>query len=143
MVNSLSIDDGKVSFNIDNLGRASTQNATLQYVDGNKILWQSDKFTANATSSVFVSSSGFDEEGGEWRLNYQKRVVNSSQWVNESVDQSPEASTFFSESVETLLWILQAGAIPIFVVAFAFWWSREEKPFDLDEEVPLEAELVE
>ena len=143
MVNSLSIDDGKVSFNIDNLGRASTQNATLQYVDGNKILWQSDKFTANATSSVFVSSSGFDEEGGEWRLNYQKRVVNSSQWVNESVDQSPEVSTFFSESVETLLWILQAGAIPIFVVAFAFWWSREEKPFDLDEEVPLEAELVE
>ena len=52
-------------------------------------------------------------------------------------------STLFSESVETLLWILQAGAIPIFVVAFAFWWSREEKPFDLDDEAPLEAELLE
>ena len=77
-------------------------------------------------SSVSVSSGGFDEEGGEWRLHYQKeRAVNSSQWVNESVDINSELSTLFSESVETLLWILQAGAIPIFVVAFAFWWSRE------------------
>ena len=88
-------------------------------------------------------TSACKKEGGEWRLHYQKRAVNSSQWVNESVDRSPEVSTLFSESVETLLWILQAGAIPIFVVAFAFWWSREEKPFDLDDEAPLEAELVE
>ena len=143
VVNSLSIDDGEVSFTIDNQGRASTQNATLQYVDGDKVLWESENFTANATSSVSVSSSGFDEEGGEWRLHYQKRVVHSSQWVNESVDLNPQVTTLFSESVETLLWILQAGAIPVFVVAFAFWWSREEKPFDLDEEVPLEAELLE
>ena len=143
MVNSLSIDDGEVSFTIDNQGRASTQNATLQYVDGDKVLWESENFTANATSSVSVSSSGFDEKGGEWRLHYQKRVLHSSQWVNESVDLNPQVTTLFSESVETLLWILQAGAIPVFVVAFAFWWSREEKPFDLDEEVPLEAELLE
>ena len=143
VVDSLSIDDGEVSFTIQNQGRASTQNATLQYVDGDKVLWESDNFIANASSSVSVSSGGFDKEGGEWRLHYQKRAVNSSQWVNESVDRSPEVTTLFSESVETLLWILQAGAIPIFVVAFAFWWSREEKPFDLDDEVPLEAELLE
>ena len=37
----LSIDDGEVSFTIDNQGRASTQNATLQYVDGDKILGES------------------------------------------------------------------------------------------------------
>ncbi len=143
MVNSLSIDDGEVSFTIDNQGRASTQNATLQYVDGDKVLWESKNFTANASSSVSVSSSGFDEEGGEWRLHYQKRVVHSSQWVNESVNLNPQVTTLLSESVEILLWILQAGAIPVFVVAFAFWWSREEKPFDLDEETPLEAELLE
>ena len=76
-------------------------------------------------------------------MHYQKRVVHSSQWVNESVSANPEISTLLSESIETLVWILQAGAIPIFVVAFAFWWSREEKPFDLDDEVPLEAELIE
>ena len=143
MVNSLTVDDEEVSFTIDNQGRASTENAKLQYVDGDKVLWESDNFIVNATSSVSVSSGGFDEEGGEWRLHYQKRVVNSSQWVNESVDINSELSTMFSEHVETMLWILQAGAIPIFVVAFAFWWSREEKPFDLDDEVPLEAELLE
>ena len=63
--------------------------------------------------------------------------------MNESVNLNPQVTTLLSESVETLLWILQAGAIPVFVVAFAFWWSREEKPFDLDEETPLEAELLE
>ena len=115
----------------------------MQYVDGDKLLWESDNFIVNASSSVSVSSDGFDEEGGEWRLHYQKRVVNSSQWVNESVDINSEFSTMFSEHVETMMWILQAGAIPIFVVAFAFWWSREEKPLDLDDEVPLEAELLE
>jgi hypothetical protein len=143
VVNSLIVDDGEVSFTIDNQGRASTQNATLQYVDGDKVLWESDNFTANASSSVYVTSDGFDEDGGEWRLSYQKRVVHSSQWVNESVAITPEVKSLFSEHVETVLWILQAGAIPVFVVAFAFWWSREEKPFDLGDEVPLEAELVE
>ena len=62
------------------MGRASTQNATLQYVNGDKVLWESDNFTANATSTKTITSSGFDHEGGEWRLSYQKRVVHSSQW---------------------------------------------------------------
>ena len=105
VVNSLSIEDGEVSFTIDNQGRASTQNATLQYVDGDKILWESKNFTANASRSVSVSSSGFDVEGGEWRLHYQKRVVHSSQWVNESVNLNPQVTTLLSESVETLLWL--------------------------------------
>jgi hypothetical protein len=38
---------------------------------------------------------------------------------------------------------LQVGAIPLFVIGFAFWWSREEKPFGIDEEMPLDAELIE
>ena len=40
---------------------------------------------------------------------YQKRVVHSSQWVNESVNLNPQVTTLLSELVETLLWILQAG----------------------------------
>ena len=143
VVESFSIDDETVSFTVNNLGRASTQNATLQYVDGDKILWESDNFTANASSSTTITSGGFDEEGGEWRLSYQKRVVDSAQWVNESVELSPTETSFLTHSIETLIWIFQAGAIPIFVIAFAFWWSREEKPFDLDEEAVLEAELIE
>ena len=42
-----------------------------------------------------------------------------------------------------ILWIAQALSIPLIVVAFAFWWSREDKPFGLDEEELLEAELLE
>ena len=90
-----------------------------------------------------MKTGGFDYEGGEWRLSYQKRVVHSSQWVNESVSTSPSTTSFLSQSVETLVWVLQAGAVPLFVVAFAFWWSREEKPFDLEDDAPLEAELLE
>ena len=142
VVESFSIDDEVVTFTVNNMGRASTQNATLQYIDGDKVLWESDNFTANATSKTTVKTGGFDYEGGEWRLSYQKRVVHSSQWVNESVSISPTTS-FFSQSVETLVWVLQAGAVPLFVVAFAFWWSREEKPFDLEDDSPLEAELLE
>ncbi|MBJ46373.1 MAG: hypothetical protein CMB59_00545 [Euryarchaeota archaeon] len=143
VVESFSIDDEVVTFTVNNMGRASTQNATLQYIDGDKVLWESDNFTANATSKTTVKTGGFDYEGGEWRLSYQKRVVHSSQWVNESVSISPSTTSFFSQSVETLVWVLQAGAVPLFVVAFAFWWSREEKPFDLEDESPLEAELLE
>jgi hypothetical protein len=43
----------------------------------------------------------------------------------------------------TMVWALQAGAIPIFVIGFVFWWSREEKPLELFEDIPLEAELIE
>lgn len=143
VVESFSIDDEVVTFTVNNMGRASTQNATLQYIDGDKVLWESDNFTANATSKTTVKTGGFDYEGGEWRLSYQKRVVHSSQWVNESVSMSPSTTSFLSQSVETLVWVLQAGAVPLFVVAFAFWWSREDKPFDLEDDAPLEAELLE
>ena len=142
VVESFSIDDEKVSFTVNNMGRASTQNATLQYVDGDKVLWESDNFTVNATSTNAITSSGFDHEGGEWRLSYQKRVVHSSQWVNESVDIDPSKASFLTQSVATLVWILQVGAIPLFVVAFAFWWSRKENPLELDDEIH-EAILVE
>ena len=78
-----------ITYTISNLGHASTMNATLQYIDGDNILWESNNFTVNATESVTATTGGFGYEGGEWRLSYQKRVVNSSQWVNESVNSTP------------------------------------------------------
>ena len=143
VVEAFSIDDEEVTFTVNNMGRASTRNATLQYVDGDKILWESDNFTANASSMTQVSSGGFDYEGGEWRLSYQKRVVHSSQWVNESVEISPYSKSLFDHSIELLIWVIKAGAIPIIVVAFAVWWSREDKPFYIDDEAVLEAEIIE
>ena len=144
VVETFSIEDEEVTFSVNNMGRASTRNATLQYVDGDDILWESDNFTANASSITKVTSSGWDDlQGGEWRLSYQKRVVHSSQWVNESVELSPYSKSLFDHSIEMLFWIAQVGAIPIIVVAFAFWWSREEKPFDIEDEAVLEAEIIE
>ena len=143
VVEAFSIDDEEVTFTVNNMGRASTRNATLQYVDGDKILWESDNFTANASSITQVSSGGFDYEGGEWRLSYQKRVVHSSQWVNESVEISPYSKSLFDHSIELLIWVIKAGAIPIIVVAFAVWWSREDKPFYIDDEAVLDAEIIE
>ena len=142
-VESITIDDEVVNFDIVNHGRSSTRNATLQYVSGNgEVLWQSDNFTVNATDGTSVSSNGFDYENGAWRLSYQKRVIDSAQWVNESVDISWLKISSLSKSVTTLLWALQIGAIPLFVLGFAFWWSRKENPLQLDDEIQ-EAILVE
>jgi hypothetical protein len=143
VLESFSLEDEKVSFTVNNLGRASTQNATLQYVDGDKVLWESDNFTANASSSTTVTSGGFDYEDGEWRLSYQKRVVHSSQWVNESVDVGDYELGFFAQSMATIVWAFQIGIIPLVVVCFSFWWAREEKPFSMEEEIPLDAEILE
>jgi hypothetical protein len=49
---------------------------------------------------------------------------------------------FFAQSVATLIWAFQIGIVPLVVVCFSFWWAREEKPFTMDEEIPLDAELV-
>ena len=89
VVDEFRLDGSDVTYTISNLGHASTMNATLQYIDGENILWQSNNFTVNATESVTATTGGFGYEGGEWRLSYQKRVVSSSQWVNETVNSTP------------------------------------------------------
>ncbi|MBT4982375.1 MAG: hypothetical protein HOM85_04865, partial [Euryarchaeota archaeon] len=142
ILDSFNLDGDVVNFEVTNLGRASTRNATLQYLVGEEVVWESNNFTINATSSKSVSTSGFDNEGGEWRFSYQKRLINSAVWVNESVDVGDYETGFFAQSMASLVWAMQVGAIPLFVIGFAFWWSREEKPFYLVDEIPLEAELI-
>lgn len=89
-IEEITIEDDVVNFDVVNDGRASTRNATLQYLneETDEILWQSDNFTVNITSRISVSTSGFDYDNGVWRLSYQKRIINSAQWVNETVDDS-------------------------------------------------------
>ena len=89
VLDEFNIDGDEVEFTVTNEGRASTRNATLQYVDGDKVLWESANFTANASSTTTISSDGFDHTGGKWRLSYQKRVIHSSQWVNCLLYTSP------------------------------------------------------
>ena len=142
VLESLSIDDDEVTFTVNNMGRASTRNATLQYIDNDKVLWESENFTSNASSSKSMTSNGFEFDGGEWRLSYQKRVVHSSQWVNETIDIAKLKSYTTSSSLTNLIWAMQVGAIPLSALAFAFWWSREEKPLEILDNSILEAELL-
>ena len=143
VLDSFELDGDEVSFDVSNHGRASTRNATLQYLVDEDVAWESSNFTINATSSTSVSTSGFDYEGGEWRFSYQKRLINSAAWVNESVEVGDYEVGFLAQSMATLVWVLQAGAVPLFVIGFAFWWSRKEEPLELITEMPLEAELIE
>ncbi|MDE0556983.1 MAG: M14 family metallopeptidase [Candidatus Poseidoniaceae archaeon] len=89
-IEEITIEDDVVNFDVVNDGRTSTRNATLQYLneETDEILWQSDNFTVNTTSRISVSTNGFDYDNGVWRLSYQKRIINSAQWVNETVDES-------------------------------------------------------
>jgi hypothetical protein len=81
---------GDVTFSVDNLGHASTANATLHYLDSDgEVLWHSPgNFSVNASNSSSVAFAAGDlqlVDGGSWELHYQKRVIDSAIWVHDSV----------------------------------------------------------
>ncbi|MEC7098046.1 MAG: hypothetical protein VXW74_01205, partial [Candidatus Thermoplasmatota archaeon] len=88
-VTSLEVNDGSVSLDVTNHGYASTTNASLEYrLEDGSIAWASDLFNVNASTSKTVDLP-FDgatlSPGGSWHLYYQKRVIDASTWVNETV----------------------------------------------------------
>ena len=124
VVDSLEVKDGKVHLSVSNLGRASTSNATLAYLDEDGEWWTPGGieeifldhvgvwtevhtcggeiglnlsipgcgFGVNATNSTVTTldfrGAPISSSGGQFYLVYQKRVVDSSMWVNESVNES-------------------------------------------------------
>tara|TARA_X000001036_G_scaffold420243_1_gene440889 strand:- start:428 stop:1834 length:1407 start_codon:yes stop_codon:yes gene_type:complete len=94
-VTSLDVNIGEsLTLSVDNLGHATTINASLQYVndDTGEVLWESDnKFAVNATNSSTVtfdaSNLTLTKDGG-FVLYYQKRVIDSSTWVSEPVNST-------------------------------------------------------
>ena len=88
-VQALEITDESVRLTVENLGQASTANASLEYLgESGERRWSSPLFTSNASNvSTHMFSMNMDllETNGQWNLNYQKRVVDSAQWVNETV----------------------------------------------------------
>ena len=89
-VEMIKIENNNLRLNIDNLGHATTRNATLIQTDGDgAVIWESTNFTVNASSNAVIDL-GFYPEGseniGNWSLYYQKRVIDSSTWVTESVE---------------------------------------------------------
>ena len=91
-VDSLEVGDDYVDLSVSNLGRASTANATLHYIDeAGEVLWHSSNFSVNASNhtDTRLDASGLSVvAGGLFELHYQKRVIDAALWVNEPVNDS-------------------------------------------------------
>ena len=89
-VTSFEYSGDSIELNVENLGRASTSNATVQYIDGGEVMWTSDLFSVNATNSshVHLDTTNLSlTDYGYFELFYQKRVIDSSMWVNEEISE--------------------------------------------------------
>ena len=92
-VTSMEIDEGnEINLKVENLGHATTANATVQYLDGaGAVLWNSNNFSVNSTNSsnVILDASNLTLiEDGYFELYYQKRVIDSAKWVNENISNN-------------------------------------------------------
>ena len=89
-VSSFEYDGDSIELKVDNLGRASTSNATVQYIDDGDVVWTSELFSVNATNSshVHLDTTNLSlTDDGHFELYYQKRVIDASLWVNESIPE--------------------------------------------------------
>ena len=91
-VDSLEVSDSHVDLSVSNIGRASTANATVHYMNEmGEVLWHSDNFSVNASNhtDTRLDAGGLSVvAGGHFELHYQKRVIDAALWVNEPVNES-------------------------------------------------------
>jgi len=89
-VQSIQVSSEEVVLDVDNLGMASTANASLQFVDSSgEVTWTSTLFTvneSNSTVATFDASNLSYSKDGSWQLYYQKRVVDAAKWVTEPLE---------------------------------------------------------
>jgi hypothetical protein len=92
-VTSMEVIPGElIKLNVENRGYASTENASIQYVleESMQVLWQSENFSVNASnmSQVMLDANNLTlKPGGTFALHYQKRVIDSSTFVHEPIDE--------------------------------------------------------
>ncbi len=89
-VTSFEYSGDSIELKVDNLGRATTSNATVQYIDDEEVVWTSELFSVNATNSshVYLDTTNLSlTDDGHFELFYQKRVIDASMWVNESIPE--------------------------------------------------------
>ncbi len=119
-LNSFIVENGNIAIDVDNLGRASTSNATVRYIADGDVQWTSETFGVNATNStqIILDASNLTmSDTGYFELYYQKRVIDASIWVNETIPteiievSSPEKSGFlpFASPMLAILAIGLAG----------------------------------
>ena len=129
-ITSMEINEGvEINLNVKNLGYATTSNATIQYLDDSgAVLWSSNNFSVNATNSsnVILDASNLTLiENGNFELYYQKRVIDSSKWVNENI--SNDLIIIFSEEENSFLGgslIFDPTAIILVFLLAASWNKR-------------------
>lgn len=91
-VQSVTLEDNMLQVDVNNLGHATTTNATLQYLNADgEMTWTSPTFAVNATNStqaILDASNLTTTSDGSWQLYYQVRIIESARWVTEplSVD---------------------------------------------------------
>jgi hypothetical protein len=120
-VESLEISGHTAEAQVVNSGQASTENATIHYLNSDgEVLWHSEPFLVNASNQTLVSLDATNltmVPDGSWAIHYQKRVIDSSIWVEETIDNSvvnsKSGSTGFLPAPSILLGIIAifAGAI--------------------------------
>ena len=92
VIENFDILDDRIVADVSNLGHASTSNATFHYSDSSgNLLWHSESFGVNATnqSEIIVGTKNLSLVGdGIWTVHYQKRVIDSSTWVEELINES-------------------------------------------------------
>ena len=92
VVENIEITDNQILADVSNIGHASTSNATFHYSDSSgNLLWHSENFGVNATnqSEIIVETQNLSlVVDGVWTVHYQKRVIYSSTWVEELIDES-------------------------------------------------------
>ena len=117
-VESLEISDGHVELVVSNLGRASTANATLHYLDeAGEVLWHSDNFSVNASNhtEAMLDARGLGlVTGGYFELHYQKRVIDAALWVNEPINVS-----LVKVGSDGPGWLVPAPSVLLVVISFA------------------------
>ena len=132
-VTSLDVTPGQsLTLSVDNLGQATTLNASLRYESlAGEILWQSESnFSVNATNSTtvtFDASNLILSEDGSFVLHYQKRVIDSSMFVSETVNSS---SVSISEAQSGGL--LPGPSALLVITGFALAAHRRASEFEGD-----------
>ena len=152
VVDSLTMDGSEVELQVSNLGRASTANATLLYIDENGIEFAPSislsnepctmnsefnysltgcGFQINATNSTQITFDFGDVEissNGKFVLHYQKRVIDSSMWVTEDVPV--DVLVFKSQASSSGAFSGNVGLVfllaVILMAGIAAWLGREQ-----------------
>jgi len=117
-VDSLEVGSDYVDLSVSNLGRASTANATMHYIDeAGEVLWHSGNFSVNASNhtDTRLDASGLSVvAGGHFELHYQKRVIDAALWVNEPVNGS-----VVNSGVGDSGGLLPAPSLLLIIISFA------------------------